>query len=537
MGRSGPSGRGGGHRRLPTIARTTLKEHGGAGTGGGETERGKGLPEHGGAERRRCGTGERGGGSGTSPPAAGAGRGSAMPGMRRPDPPAPLRTAPPRPVGAAAGRGSADTDADADTDTGGREAAAADPRLAASASPRGECDVHPQPPLLPSSKSPPKHAQAFPPHPLVSPLVSQLVSLLVRPLVTQPVSPLVSPPVSPLVTPLVTQPVSPLVSPDSVARREASVQGCSGRLASLGLGACGQAATRVARGLAGVRGAPGGADGGAHWGPVSAACVWGAGSCRERGTGEFCPPAVHRHKSSRLITARRDAPLSARTNPAPQKTCQPHLLCPHPPPAFLASPLSSSSSSSLHPLIPLLLLLAGGCQLVPASSGLLGAGLGAFGCLFPSLSFSFRADAICSMAMGPQQWLAHPPGWGTRGDGGSHQGPNSFSPFNTQEPQLIFGGTPRTPNPKLAEHKHRFGPALLVWNPKPGLPAGPRDGRWPEGRRRRRGRCRGKLLISHETLSSHSCKRELGIVRPAQTQETGLGRGDMVVSSFISLPA
>lgn len=112
-------------------------------------------------------------------------------------------------------------------------------------------------------------------------------------------------------------------------------------------------------------------------------------------------------------------------------------------------------------------------------------------------------------------------------------------PLSTpKSPSLSLGGDAEDPNPKGEKHKPCLGPKrprLPVQSPKPRLPAGPQDSRWSEGRRWQQGRCRGKLLISYGTLSSHSCERELGIFQPVQTQEAGLGRGDMVVSSLVSL--
>lgn len=158
----------------------------------------------------------------------------------------------------------------------------------------------------------------------------------------------------------------------------------------------------------------------------------------------------------------------------PTKTCRPHLLCPRVPPSSRPPP-------------------AGGCRCQVLAAGIgTSASVPASVSLFGPMSFAAR----------PHNPTALP---GHEGTGGA-TGTKFLFPF---QHQLIFGGTRRTPNPKAAKHKLQLSPErprLLVRSPKP---AGPRGGRWPEGRRRR-GRCRGKLLISYGTLSSHSYEeREL----------------------------
>lgn len=238
---------------------------------------------------------------------------------------------------------------------------------------------------------------------------------------------------------------------------------------------------------------------------MHATCVRGVRSCQDMGGGgELCPPAVREHKSFCLIAAWRDAPLSAGPT-------QPHKN--------LLAPSALPSRPPLPRLPP-----AGGHQLtasaaVPASSCMLGTGLSTFGCPLPPSQpqFPFSGRRRLQHGHGSTVGPGHPPLWGIQDNRGSHQGPNSFSPFNTKEAQLIFGrGHQEPPTPK----QRNTSPILALSTQgcrcgaqKPWLPARPQDGRWLEERRRRRqrGRCRGKLLISSGTLSSHYCERELDI--------------------------
>lgn len=116
----------------------------------------------------------------------------------------------------------------------------------------------------------------------------------------------------------------PFLDLQACGERTSSLRGRSGRSAGLAQ----QRVPGCARGHARATGARGRArrPGGrcrSMRGPAHAPCVRGARSCRAGGAGELCPPAAQRHKSSSLIAAGRDAPLSVGPS-------QPHKNLPAP---------------------------------------------------------------------------------------------------------------------------------------------------------------------------------------------------------------